>query len=67
MTKGISIRYLNKSFGRFKLQNIDVEMPRGYVTAIIGNNILLSVHFDNRIFGLNTQIERIIHCKNVGC
>lgn len=38
MTKGISIRYLNKSFGRFKLQNINVEMPRGYVTAIIGNN-----------------------------
>ncbi|MBQ7978760.1 MAG: ABC transporter ATP-binding protein [Candidatus Methanomethylophilaceae archaeon] len=38
MTKGISVRYLNKSFGRFKLQNINVEMPRGYVTAIIGNN-----------------------------
>ena len=38
MTTGISVRYLNKSFGKFKLQNINVEMPRGYVTAIIGNN-----------------------------
>ena len=38
MTKGISIRYLNKSFGGFKLQNINIEIPRGYVTAIIGNN-----------------------------
>jgi ABC-2 type transport system ATP-binding protein len=38
MNKGISVRYLNKSFGRFRLQNISAEMPRGYVTAIIGNN-----------------------------
>ncbi len=38
MTRGISVKFLNKSFGKFRLHNINVEIPRGYITAIIGNN-----------------------------
>ncbi|MBO4568537.1 MAG: ABC transporter ATP-binding protein [Candidatus Methanomethylophilaceae archaeon] len=38
MAQGISVRWLRKSFGRFKLDGVSAEMPRGYVTAVIGNN-----------------------------
>ena len=38
MNQGISVKSLNKSFGGFGLKNICAEMPRGYITAIIGNN-----------------------------
>ena len=38
MTEGIRISRLNKSFGGFSLKNIELTIPRGYVTAIVGNN-----------------------------
>ncbi len=38
MNQGISVKYLNKSFGGSGLKNVCAEMPRGYITAIIGNN-----------------------------
>lgn len=38
MAQGISVRWLRKSFGRFKLDGVAAEMPRGYVTAVIGSN-----------------------------
>jgi len=38
MNQGISVKYLNKSFGGPGIKNICAEMPRGYITAIIGNN-----------------------------
>jgi ABC-2 type transport system ATP-binding protein len=38
MAQGISVRWLKKSFVGFKLDGVSAEMPRGYVTAVIGNN-----------------------------
>ncbi|MBR6205332.1 MAG: ABC transporter ATP-binding protein [Candidatus Methanomethylophilaceae archaeon] len=38
MAQGISVRGLYKSFQGFQLKRVDAEMPRGYVTAVIGGN-----------------------------
>ena len=38
MANGISVDRLNKTFGGFHLKNVYAEMPRGFVTAVIGNN-----------------------------
>ncbi len=38
MEESISIKGLNKVFQDFSLKNIDLEIPKGYVTGIVGNN-----------------------------
>ena len=38
MNQGITIRGLNKELGDFRLEDIDLDIPKGYVTCLIGNN-----------------------------
>lgn len=38
METGISVRYLNKAFGGFRLRSVSIEAPRGYITGVIGSN-----------------------------
>ncbi len=38
MNYGITISGLNKTYRQFSLGDIDLEIPGGYVTAVIGNN-----------------------------
>jgi len=38
MEECISIMGLNKEFKNFSLKNINLEIPKGYVTGIVGNN-----------------------------
>lgn len=38
MDNAVEIRGLNKSFGSFALDDVDLEVPRGYVVGLIGEN-----------------------------